>query len=383
MIYQLVILVSLAVLTAIVLRNLIDLRGLPAERSSADIPFVSVLVPARNEEHNIRACVESLLAQDYEHFELIVLDDGSTDATADVLRDLLQDDSAQRLKVIDGTPLPEGWHGKAWACHQLGREARGELLLFTDADTVHEPSGLRKAVGGLQESGADLLSLTPRQDMKSFWEQLIVPVMYFILMTYLPLRMVSRSPRGAFCFANGQFLLFRRDFYQAIDGHEAVRKDLVEDVWLCRKVKQAGGKVVIFNGTATVRCRMYRSFGEIWNGFSKNLFAGLGYNTAMLFGLVAMTAMFYVVPYGFVISAFVLQSYTAEMFWLPLLQIKLALLCRILVAVKFRQPVSGSLLHAFSQLMLIAIASNSFYLVRFGRGSPWKGRRYNFSGRVR
>ncbi len=378
MLYQLSILCCLLVFFAIVLLNLKDLKKLPPVVSGLS-PLVSVLVPARNEELTIGPCIRSLLAQDYGNFEIIVLDDGSTDRTAGELQSLAQSDHGSLLCILDGKELPDGWHGKAWACEQLGAEARGEMLLFTDADTVHAADSVRRAVAAMAASGADMLSLTPYQETGSFWERLIIPVMYFILLCYLPLRMVRKHSSGAFCFANGQFIMLRRSMYDRIDGHRAVRRNLVEDVWLCKAVKNAGGTVAVYNGTDTVSCRMYRNVHEIWQGFSKNLFAGLGYNTAGLFALIAMTAVFYLVPYLFVFRALLLQDYSPALFLLPCLQIVLAILIRLLIAVKLNQPFTGALLHGLSQMMLIALALNSFYLVRFGGGARWKGRRYDFS----
>ncbi|NTV17690.1 MAG: glycosyltransferase, partial [Chlorobiaceae bacterium] len=280
-IYQIAVLLSLLVFLGILLRNLIDLPGLPGNVPHAG-PLVSVLVPARNEELNIERCVRSLLRQNYAPFEILVLDDGSTDATPELLGRLVKESNGQ-LRVLQGEPLPEGWHGKSWACSQLGHLAKGELLLFTDADTMHAPDSLHRTVGAMQESGADMLSLMPHQELYSFWEKLVVPLVHVILMCYLPIGLVRKSRNPAFCFANGQFILFRREFYDRIHGHEAVRNALVEDVWLCKAVKKAGGSVVAFNGSDVVSCRMYRNFKEIWEGFSKNLYAALGYSTTGLF----------------------------------------------------------------------------------------------------
>ncbi|NTU97552.1 MAG: glycosyltransferase [Chlorobiaceae bacterium] len=377
LVYQILVLFSLLVFFGIMLMNLRDLAPLP-ESGVARGPFVSVLVPARNEMLNIERCVRSLLRQDYLDYEIIVLDDGSTDETPSMLRGLLAE-AGTRMRVLQGEQLPPGWHGKAWACFQLAREAKGELMLFTDADTFHEPDALRRSAGALVESGADMLSLTPRQELGSFWEKLVVPLVYVILMSYLPIRFVSRTKIPAFCFANGQFILARREIYRKIHGHASVRNVLVEDVWLCREVKKTGGRVVAFDGTSAVSCRMYRSFQGIWEGFSKNLFAGFGYRTAGFFLLMLLVSVFYILPYVFLAAAFFGAVFTPAMFWLPFAQVLLAILSRLAIAVKFRQPFISALLHVFSQLALLAIACNSFYLIRSGKGARWKGRRYNFS----
>ncbi len=379
--YQLVIICCLLVFLGILLWNLKELPSLPRQLPADMSPFVSVLVPARNEERNIQRCITSLLHQNYDNFELIVLNDGSTDRTGEMLESLRCSDNRSKLRIIEGKALPEGWHGKAWACDQLGKAARGELLLFTDADTFHSPESLSRSVAAMQKSGADMLSLTPRQEMGSFWEKLIVPLIYFILLCYLPVRLVHAVSSPSMCFANGQFMLFTRRMYGRIGGHGAVSADLVEDVWLCKAVKKNGGKVLSYNGMDTVNCRMYRNFSEVWEGFSKNLFAGLNYNFPGLFLLMLITILVYIAPYGFVVSSAVNGNFSSVYFWLPLLQVMIALVCRLLIAGRFRQPASGALLHVFSQIVLLGIAANSFYLVAFGDGAQWKGRRYNFSGK--
>jgi chlorobactene glucosyltransferase len=377
LVYQILVLISLLVFFGIVLMNLRDLSGLP-QGGDQPLPSVSLLVPARNEMLNIERCVRSLLRQDYPDYEIVVLDDGSTDSTPALLEGL-RVESEGRLRVLKGEPLPEGWHGKAWACFQLAREAKGELMLFTDADTFHGPDALRRSAGALAVSKADMLSLTPRQELCSFWEKLVVPLVYVILMSYLPLRFVSRTRIPAFCFANGQFILFRREMYDRIEGHASVRDSLVEDVWLCRAVKKAGGRVVAFDGAGIVSCRMYRTLGGIWEGFSKNLFAGFGYRSSGFLLLMLLISVFYIVPYVFLAASLLKGMSDPATFWLPLAQIVLAILSRIIIARKFRQPLFSALLHLFSQLLLLAIACNSFYIIKSGKGAVWKGRRYNFS----
>ena len=375
--YQITVLLSLLVFLGILLRNLIDLPHLPEDSSHQGV-LVSVLVPARNEALNIERCVRSLLRQEYAPFEILVLDDDSTDSTPELLRHLVME-SGGKVRVVQGEPLPGGWHGKSWACSQLGCQAKGELLLFTDADTTHGPDALRRTVEAMQASGADMLSLMPRQELGSFWEKLVVPLIHVILMCYLPLRLVRTSRRAAFCFANGQFILFRREFYDRINGHAAVKNAIVEDVWLCKSVKRAGGTVVAFNGSDAVSCRMYRNFREIWEGFSKNLFAALGYSTPGLFLLITMIVAFYIAPCVFLFRSMLAGEFTGLLFWLPLIQVTVALLCRLLIALVFRQSFAMAFLHVFSQVVLLAIAFNSFYSIKFGKGASWKGRNYNFS----
>jgi len=375
--YQILVLFLLMFFLGLLLRNLIDFSFMPQKSPYAG-PLVSVLVPARNEALNIERCVRSLLQQDYGVFEIIVLDDGSTDKTPELLDGLMKE-SAGRLQILRGEALPDGWHGKTWACFQLSRIAKGELLLFTDADTMHKSDALRRSVGSLMDSGSDMLSIMPHQELGSFWEKLLVPLIHVILLCYLPIRLVRTSPNPAFSFANGQFILFRRDFYERIDGHAAVRNAIVEDVWLCRAVKKAGGRVAAYNGSDIVSCRMYRNFKEIWEGFSKNLFAAIGYSTPGLFMLVTVIAALYVAPYLFIASSVLMGDFSVSMFWLPFFQITVAIICRLAIARVFHQSLILSLLHVISQSVLIAIAINSFMMIKYGKGAYWKGRNYNFS----
>jgi chlorobactene glucosyltransferase len=380
-IYQIIILAFLLVFLGIILKNLADFQDLPpAGRAPANGPMVSLLVPARDEEMNIAGCVSSLLVQDYRNFEVVVLDDHSTDGTWEELQRIGADTPGSRLRIMRGQPLPEGWHGKAWACQQLAGQSAGELLLFTDADTRHRPDSLRRAVAAMGSCGADMLSLTPAQELGSFWEGLIVPLVYHILFSYLPIRLVASSRSPAFCYAIGQFILFRREAYLKIGGHRSVCSNIVEDVWLCKMVKRSGGRVAAFNGIDAVSCRMYHGLRDVWNGFSKNLFAGLGNSTATLFSLMFLVVLLYLAPWGFVGSALLRGELTPASFWLPAAQIAVALVSRMIISLKFRQPIWPGLLHPISQSVLLLIALNSFLKTTFGGGPVWKGRSYRFEG---
>jgi chlorobactene glucosyltransferase len=258
----------------IAVSNALLLRRIDRFAPTAQRPKVSVLVPARDEEETIEACVRSLLAQDYQDFEVVALDDGSQDRTAAVLAGLESD----RLRVLQGRPLPAGWNGKAWACQQLADTAQGDLLLFTDADTVFQSQALRLAVNAMEATQADLLTAVTGNRVLTLGEQLTVPFMPWSVLSLLPLAIARLLPRSvAFTAANGKFLLFRREVYAAVGGHGAVKNHATEDIAIAKAVRRLGYRWCLLDATLVVSARMYRGFSEAVAGFSKNLFALFNY----------------------------------------------------------------------------------------------------------
>jgi len=248
-------------------------RELP-EGPSGPTPTVSVVVPARNEALNIVNCLRSITASRYPDFEVLVVDDRSEDGTGALARSV-DAGNARRLIVLDGEELPEGWLGKPWACQQAARHAQGDVLLFTDADTTHTPELLVKAVAALAEDGADLLTITGRQLMDSFWERLVQPHIFLMMLVRFPnFERTARNDRWRDAIANGQFLLFTRDAYDRIGGHKAVRDEVVEDLALAQLVKRAGLALRIRSAEHDLATRMYRSLSELVAGWSKNIVTG-------------------------------------------------------------------------------------------------------------
>ena len=236
-------------------------------------PLVSVMVPARNEARNIERCVRSLLNTQYPSIEVIVVDDHSTDDTGRVAREAGQGDD--RLRVIDNSPLPNGWFGKQWACTTGVAAAQGQLLLFTDADTEHGPRLLSRAVNALFAVGADLVSVVGKQEMHSFWERLLQPQVFWMLLArYGGTESVSRAKRAEDVIANGQYLLMRRDAYEAVGGHAAVRDLVAEDLALAQRFHRAGRGVRLVRADAQLSTHMYASLAELIAGWGKNVYAG-------------------------------------------------------------------------------------------------------------
>ena len=234
-------------------------------------PMVSVIVPARNEAENIVTVVKSILATTYHPFELIVIDDRSTDSTTEQLRSFGSD---PRLRLVLGEELPAGWFGKPWACMQGYREARGELLLFTDADTKHQPELLSRAVGALLTEGAALVTVAPRQRCVTFWERIVMPQIWFLLaLRYTP-RSVNDARRARDVIANGQFILTTREAYVAVGTHAAVRDEVAEDLALAQTYLRHGLKLHFAFAERLMETRMYRSLRDLIEGWSKNIYVG-------------------------------------------------------------------------------------------------------------
>jgi glycosyltransferase involved in cell wall biosynthesis len=255
---------------------------------------VSLLIPARNEAHNLAAVLPALSAIDYPQLEVIVLDDDSTDGTATLVRS--QGVRDPRLRLLQGEPLPAGWLGKPWACHQLAEAARGELLIFCDADVTPVPWAIDATVAAMEETGADALSAMARQDLGSWMERALVPlVVHLPVIALLPLPLVARTSSAAVSYGNGQWLAFRRESYRSSGGHAAVRNVVLEDVALARRVKSGGARLVAALGRNALSVRMYGGSREIRDGFAKNLFPLLGGRlvpVALWSGVFVMTAVY-------------------------------------------------------------------------------------------
>jgi chlorobactene glucosyltransferase len=357
------------------------LRG--AGRLTNSPPSLSILVPARNEEHCIEGCVRSLIEQFYEPLEVLVLDDNSSDATAAIVQRLIDELPAaqrRRLRLLHGKTLPTGWIGKNFACHQLAQHAHGDYLLFTDADTIHAPQTARAVIDCMHASGVKLLTAQPEHVVERLGERLVVPLLNFTILTLLPVALISRRPEPSLATGNGQLLCFHRSAYEAIGGHEAVKGRVLEDVLLARAVKAAGYRMIFVDALELVRCRMYRSFADVWAGFSKNLFAF--YNYSLPFALIALMLNFLL----FVMPPLILLVSLVIPIQFPLLMEAasasiLAVLMRICLTLRFTRSQRGlmlllCLLHPVSILLECLILLNSMRWYYGKTGIVWKGRRY-------
>jgi glycosyltransferase involved in cell wall biosynthesis len=241
-------------------------------QSSTSIGHVSAIVPARNEEAVIAGCVESLALQK-EIAEVLVIDDQSSDRTAEVVRSLSI--RFPHVRLLEATELPAGWVGKNNAVWIGAREARSEWLLFTDADAVHAPDSAATALSIAVENGATLVSFSPEQVMQTWYEKAVIPYVFTRLSSRFRFAEVN-DPKSPAAAANGQFILVRRDAYDAVGGHASVAGDLLEDVALTARMKAAGYRIWFGSGKGIVRVRMYRSFAMMWEGWKKNLYTLMG-----------------------------------------------------------------------------------------------------------
>jgi chlorobactene glucosyltransferase len=344
--------------------------------NDSELPFVSVLIPARNEEHNISQIVNSLLNQDYPSYELIVLNDNSDDKTGEILSSIKA--AHPELNIINGKPLIKGWTGKCYACSQLFEASKGEYILFTDADTTHNKNSLRDSVTVALNRKADMLTLFPKMTMISFSEKLVMPLLWFTVMMLLPFYFVDKIGYVKFSIGIGPFMLFKRSAYESIGGHTSVKNAIVEDVWLARKIKENRMQLIVADGQQMLSVRMYRNFGEIWNGFSKNIFAGFEFSSFALFSVNFIYFLLFFLPFMLFFIQLSLQFSLNLTLILLGFQILILYICRAIISARFSLGFISTLLHPFGAISVPIIALNSWrWIAGGGKGARWKGRTYN------
>lgn len=277
------------------------LSTLPAlSQTQKTSPRLSLLIPARNEAAVIGPTVNSLLNQTYTNFELIILDDTSTDGTAKIAQTVAQGDS--RLRVLTGQPLPAGWLGKNWACHQLAQAASGDWFIFADADVRWSPEAVAALLAEMERTQADLLTIWPTQQTHTWGERLVVPLMALVILAYLPLPLVHHTSWPVFAAANGQCLAFRRRAYQTIGGHAALRDNVLEDVNFARRIKARGFRLRMADGAGLITCRMYLDWPAVRDGFAKNILAGYGNSVFFLVLAAIFHWLVFVLPWLFLFT---------------------------------------------------------------------------------
>lgn len=354
---------------ALILRNLPLYRRLPAPGAMV-LPTVSVLIPARNEEANISDLIESLLRSEGADFEVLVWDDASTDRTAEKVREFAAADG--RVRLLGGSPLPEGWAGKPHACQRLAENARGEILLFLDADVrLRGRDSLARLSGAFAAGPIDLLSGVPHQRVETLAEKCIVPLIHFVLLGFLPMRRMRANTDPRFAAACGQLMAFRRLTYFSVGGHALAKRSFHEGIALARAFRKAGCKTDLFDASDFATCRMYQSTREVWSGFAKNAHEGMASPKAVI-----PMSLFLLLGHVFPVLAMAKSFWSGEMLawgWL-VLGVVPGGLARAVLASRFQQPILGALLHPLSVALLLI---NQWYgAVRHALGRPvgWRGR---------
>ncbi|MBN1369158.1 MAG: glycosyltransferase [Dehalococcoidaceae bacterium] len=381
--YQLLI-GSLLILVLInLVMNLYFLKTAQQKLGCEDIPdLVSVLIPARNEEANIGSCLESLIRQNCTNLEIIVLDDNSTDKTAGVVRRFCQQDP--RIRLIKGKPLEKDWAGKPFACQQLADEASGQWLLFVDADTIHAPEMIGSTLKLACQTGADLMSGMPRQLGSSLPQKIAIPVLYFIIMAWLPVWYLQSSkgnPRP--CVAIGQFMLFKSEFYREIGGHESVKNRIIEDVWLAVETVRHGGRYILADLSQVVFCNMYSNIRDMWNGFIKWMYSVASLSIWALAGLMLAGYILFFAPFLSLWNQMFVLNIPSPWFFIVVFQVVIIILMRLMVDIRFKEPVVSALLHPFGFVFLFASCISAIIKIASGNGVAWKERIYDHDSPVK
>ena len=375
MLYQVII---AAGLVGFMFNLILNLRSLKTPRSDSKIPepasFVSILIPARDEEANIETCLESLQKQDYPNFEVLVLDDNSSDNTASIVDRIVAKDN--RVQLIRGEPLPEDWAGKPFACYQLAKKARGSWLLFVDADTTHAPHMLRSVLAIALKFRTSLLSGFPRQLATSLPQKVAIPVLYFVILSWLPLWWFQRSKQPRPSLAIGQFLLFPSEEYWRIGGHKAVKSRILEDVWLGIEVNRHGGRHMAIDLSPVVSCSMYQNVGAMWEGFVKWSYSVTAMSPIALVGLLVAGYAFFLAPFYWLWNEFFVVAAPTVWREVVIFQVATILFMRGLVDSRFREPAVSVLFHpvGFSFLFVSGLYAGGRRIV--GAGVSWKKRLY-------
>lgn len=344
------------------LRNL--RRFAPPPEPGGRRPPVSVLIPARNEERSIRDSVTAALRSRWMELEVIVLDDHSEDRTAEIVLEIAREDPRVRLETAP--PLPSGWCGKQHACHALSRLARHPVLVFLDADVRLAPDGLARSVAFLERSGAGLASGFPRQETVTFLERLLLPLIHFVLLGFLPMGWMRRSLRPSYGAGCGQLFVTWRDDYDRAGGHAAIRASLHDGISLPRAFRRAGIATDLFDATEIAVCRMYHDAEEVWRGLAKNATEGVASPGRILPVTALLTAgqvlpFLLLLPFGWAAVPAVLAA------WLP----------RWIAVRRFRQPLDGALLHPLGIFIFLAVQWYALGRQLLGRPAGWKGRAYS------
>jgi len=339
------------------------------QQGAASGSTLSILIPARNEEENLPECLEAAMRQSPSVCEILVYDDHSTDRTSAVVADFARRDP--RVRVLPPVDLPEGWHGKAFACSRLAEAARGEWMLFLDADARLTGDVAASIVAEAEARAVTLLSPWPGLELVGAAERLLMPLLNVVVFTLFPAPLSLRYRLPSLGLAHGACILVRRQEYEMVGGHALVRGEIFEDTALARAWRASGMAGICLDGRRVVRVRMYRSFSGIWRGFQKNFYLAFRRPASFWLFLFLHFAVF-VLPAPLALASLGRGAGDPS----PWLALAAGWAIRLTQAARFGYPAWSALAHPFSEAVLIALGVSSWYRVRLGGGVEWKGRRY-------
>lgn len=352
--------------------NLVVYRAPPEPNPRARPPRISVLIPARDEAANIGAALDAVLANTGVELEVLVLDDGSTDGTGEIVQARAQAD--RRVRLIEGAPLPPGWIGKLHACWALSRQARRPLMVFLDADVRLEPDALARIAAFMEKEALDFASGFPRQITLTLGEQLAIPQIMVLLLGYLPIPMARRSNEPGFAVGCGQLIAVRREAYDSAGGHRAIRGSIHDGLNLPRAIRAAGGRTDICDVTEIAACRMYSAWPEVWAGFIKNAREGMAKPVALPIWTFLLGGG-HLLP--FLVAPVAVFVGNALALWLGLAAVGIVWSARAAVAVKFRQSALSVLLHPLGVAVVLSIQWSALLGGKRRQPAVWRGRTYD------
>ncbi|GJL77753.1 MAG: glycosyl hydrolase [Nitrospinaceae bacterium] len=335
-------------------------------------PFLSVCVPARDEARDIKACLTSLLNQEYPHFEVIVVDDHSTDGTGDIIESLATE--FPNLIHLEGQALPSGWLGKPFALHQAVRKAKGEVLIFTDADPVFQPHALTSAVHAMTTKDLDMMTLMPGTEFVSFWERAVQPVVFAFIAALSRFKKIN-SPNSTSAMGFGAFIMVNKKVYERIGGHESVKGEVLEDVMLAKTAKRAGCKLLAADAKSIFSIRMYHSLREIWTGWRKNIFIAMKKSVLRTLYYICMILGFLVTP-NLVLLWNIFEATGIIASGMALISFLMMAGTSIHLCDEIRLERWNAFLFPLGAFIMTAIMLNSMFQVLFNKQTEWRGRNY-------
>jgi len=362
--------VIFSLLIIILINSIANFIFWKTENNNAEIKeSLSILIPARNEENNIEKCIKSINFEKKFIHEVLVLNDSSTDSTEEILKKLSKKHA--KLKVIKGKERPNGWTGKSFACFQLSKYAKSNLILFIDADTELEKNGPDKLVNFISKNEYSMVSAWPKIEMKSIIEKILMPLLNFVVFTSFPTLISKNSNRSSLGLAHGACIIFYKKTYDKLGGHNLVKSSLFEDTDLSKKWRKNGEKSYCINGINIIKVRMYDGFLKIWKGFEKNSYPSFKNNFIFLIFHIFNLLVFNLPIISIPLHLFGVINNSA-LFGGGVIIIAI----RLIFSLKFKQPWWSFLFHSFAETIFLLISISSFVKYNFLGGIEWKDRKY-------